>query len=96
MRSYESLFILSPSLTDEQAKAVLSEMEVLINKHGGKVTGIDMWGTRKLEYPIKRQDNGHYAVLKFMAGTEIVPELERSAGMRDEILRVKTLVLKKE
>jgi small subunit ribosomal protein S6 len=53
---------------------------------------VDVWGLRRLEYPIEHQERGQYAVVDFEAESEVTKELERVAGLKDEILRIKTLV----
>ena len=91
MRKYESLFILHPDLEEEQVRASLGEFSATIEQQGGNVTGLDVWGLRRLEYPIKRQDSGHYAVVNFESEPPAVKELEQMARIRDDVLRIKTV-----
>lgn len=95
MRKYETMLIARPDLEEDQFKALLNEITALIVREGGVVQGTDVWGLRRLEYPIKHQDSGQYAVLSFEAEAAAVKELERVAGIRDEVLRIKTLVKEK-
>ena len=92
MRKYETMLILRPGLEEDQVKALLDEVVALITRQGGSVTGVDLWGLRRLEYPIKREESGHYAVVDFEAGTTVVKELERVMGIKDDVLRAKTVV----
>lgn len=92
MRRYETLLIAKPDLEEPQLKALLDEMSALIVREGGIVKSVDVWGLRRLEYPIKHQESGHYAVLDFESEAAVVKELERVAGIRDDVLRTKTLV----
>jgi len=95
LRKYETMLIVRPDLEEEQVKAIIDEVSALVARQGGSVTGVDVWGLRKLEYPIKREERGHYAVIHFDAEAGVVKELERVMGIKDEVLRAKTLVVKK-
>jgi small subunit ribosomal protein S6 len=95
LRKYETLLIARPDLEEEQLKALLNEITALIVREGGVVQGTDVWGLRRLEYPIEHEDSGQYAVLNFESEAGAVKELERVAGIKDEVLRIKTLVKEK-
>ncbi|MFH1149106.1 MAG: 30S ribosomal protein S6 [Actinomycetota bacterium] len=95
MRKYETLLIARPDMEDEQLKKLLDDVSGIIAREGGSVTGVDVWGLRRLEYPIKHEESGHYAVVNFESGPGAVKELERVMGIRDEVLRTKTLVKEK-
>jgi small subunit ribosomal protein S6 len=92
LRKYETLLIAKADLDEDQLKLLLDEITALINREGGVVKGIDIWGLRRLEYPIEHEESGHYAVINFEAETAVVKELDRVTGIRDEVLRTKTLV----
>ena len=95
MRRYETLLIARPDLEEPQLKALLDDVSALIVREGGLVKTVDVWGMRRLEYPIEHQDSGQYAVINFEADTGVVKELERVLGIRDDVLRTKTLVREK-
>jgi small subunit ribosomal protein S6 len=92
LRRYETLLIARPDLEEPQLKALLDDVQGLIVRLGGIVKSVDVWGTRRLEYPIDHQESGQYAVLNFEAEAGVVKEFDRVTGIRDEILRTKTLV----
>jgi small subunit ribosomal protein S6 len=92
LRKYETLLIAKADLDEDQIKLLLDEITALINREGGVVKGIDVWGLRRLEYPIEHEESGHYAVINFEAEAAVVKELDRVTGIRDEVLRTKTLV----
>ena len=93
MRKYETLMIIRPGLEEDEIKGVLDGVSALIAREGGTVNGVDVWGLRRLEYPIKREESGHYAVVNFTSEAGVVKELERVTGIRDDVLRIKTVVL---
>lgn len=93
LRKYETLMITRPSLEEDGVKAVLDDITALIKREGGTINGVDVWGLRRLEYPIKNEESGHYAVIDFTSEAGVVKELERVTGIRDDVLRIKTVVL---
>ena len=93
MRKYETLLILRSDLEEEQVMTILDEVTAIVAKDGGSMAGVDDWGTRKLEYPIKHEETGHYAILNFRAKADTIKELERVMAIRDEVLRTKVIVL---
>lgn len=95
MRRYETLLIARPDLEEPQLKALLDDVSALVVRQGGIVKSIDVWGMRRLEYPIEHEESGHYAVINFEADTGVVKELYRVMGIRDDVLRTKTLVREK-
>jgi small subunit ribosomal protein S6 len=86
------MLIGSPDLDDDQFRALVDELSALIVKEGGSVNGVDVWGLRRLEYPIKHLESGRYAVLSHDSEAAAIKELERVASIKDEVLRVKTFV----
>ncbi len=96
MRKYEMLLIAKSELDEDQLKALLDDVTALIVGEGGTVSGVDVWGLRRLEYPIDHEESGHYAVISFLSDKDIVRELERVLSIKDEVLRLKTLVMKKK
>jgi small subunit ribosomal protein S6 len=93
LRKYEALMIIRPTLEEEEIKRVLDDVSALIAREGGAVSGVDVWGLRRLEYPIKSEESGHYAVVNFTSEAGVVKELERVAGIRDDVLRIKIVLL---
>ena len=65
MTDYEVLFILSPSITDEEREATVAKFKDYIEANGGTVAGIDKWGLKQLAYPIKFKNEGHYVLMNY-------------------------------
>ncbi len=89
MREYELMYIARPDLDAEQYQALQERVTTLIASDGGEVTGIDVWGKRKLAYPIKHETDGYYVVLTFRGGEDLVQEITRVLSITDEFLRHK-------
>ncbi len=87
MRSYELAIIFDPSLEEEEIEKELSKNTSLIEKEKCKVSKVDRWGTRKLAYPIKSQENGYYVIVYFEGNSSIITEIDRINKINDKILR---------
>jgi len=83
MNRYETVFILTPVLSDEQAAETVDKFKGLIKEHGGKVSHTENWGLRKLAYPIQKKSTGFYYLLEFDAEGTVVQPME-VAFQRDE------------
>lgn len=91
MREYELMYIARPNLEPEQYEALQERVAALIARGGGEMTGLDVWGKRRLGYPIKHETDGHYVVLTFKGEEELILELDRVLSITDELLRFKTV-----
>lgn len=87
MKSYELMLIFDPSLEENVITEELSKITSIIEKEKGEILNKDIWGIKKLAYPIKRQDNGFYAVLYFNSDGGVLSELDRLNKINDKILR---------
>jgi small subunit ribosomal protein S6 len=91
-RSYESVFILAPELSEEERKSILEKFSDLISKSAA-LEGIDEWGKQKLAYPINYKTEGYYFLANFSCEPDFPKELERNFKITEGIL--KYLVIKK-
>jgi small subunit ribosomal protein S6 len=89
MREYELMYIARPNLEPEQYEALQERVAGLIARDGGETTGLDVWGKRRLGYPIKHETDGYYVVLTFKGGEELIRELDRVLSITDEFIRFK-------
>jgi small subunit ribosomal protein S6 len=87
VKSYELMLIFDPSLEENVITEELSKITSIIEKEKGEILNKDIWGLKKLAYPIKRQDNGFYAVLYFNSDGGVLSELDRLNKINDKILR---------
>lgn len=94
MRAYELMVIISGELDENAAHAWLKTINTSITSVGGQVHGNpDWWGKRRLAYPIKKQDDGYYAVFNVVAPGGAMDEVERGFRISDHILRHKLIRL---
>ncbi|MWV61571.1 30S ribosomal protein S6 [Helicobacter saguini] len=86
-RHYETMFILKPTLVEEEIKARIDFFKDVITKNGGEIeTCLDM-GMRNLAYQIKKNHRGYYFVIYFRATPSLIAELERLYGISEDVLR---------
>ncbi|TFH24717.1 MAG: 30S ribosomal protein S6 [Myxococcales bacterium] len=86
MRPYETLVVLTNDVVIEQM-ALMEGFTTVITAGGGTLDENHDWGSRKLAYPIKKQDEGHYYLLEYNAEPAVVSELERTMRISDGVLR---------
>jgi len=86
MTNYEVMFILDTTL-DEEAKAAAVEMVKGVIAADGEVGKVDVWGNRRLAYPIQKKNDGYYVVIEFKAGSELPKELDRRLRISDACVR---------
>ena len=86
LKSYETLFVISPDLSEEDTKALVEKFTTLI-KENGEIGEVDEWGRRKLAYPIDYKTEGYYVLVKFTSGPEFPAELDRILGITDGVIR---------
>lgn len=87
MRSYETIFILHPSLDEEAVKANVEKFKGVIENNGGEVESVDSWGRRKLAYEIAKVSEGTYTLINFKSNTELPKELDRVFRITDGVIR---------
>lgn len=85
--SYETLFVIKPDLTEEATAAVVNKFTALIADNGGTVENVNVWGKRRLAYPIEKHVEGYYVLVNFKSEATLPLELNRVFGITDEILR---------
>ena len=88
-RAYEGLFILrsDAAAAQEQVDRSVQQIRDTITKHGGQVTEQQLWGRRKLAYPIAKQREGVYVLAHFTAEPKAIPPLEQTLRLNETLLR---------
>ncbi len=91
MKNYEVLFILKPTLTEDEAKQRVEFAKDIIAKNGGEVASVIEMGTRKLAYEIKKYERGTYFVIYFKAPPAIIEEIQRNLRNNEDFIRFLTV-----
>ncbi len=87
MRDYELVFIIAPVVEDENVQAVVDRVTGWIEADEGTVTKVDLWGRRKLAYPIQDFSEGTYVLLNAQLKPAALNELERNMKLNTFIIR---------
>lgn len=96
MKNYETVFILTPVLSEVQMKDAVDKFKkVLQDSVGAEIIHEENWGLRKLAYPIQHKSNGFYYLIEFKADSDKVSTLEIEYRRDEKIIRFLTTVLDK-
>ena len=96
MNSYETVFILTPVLSEEQAKEAVQKFESEVGSLGGKVKHSESWGLRKLAYPIQKKSTGFYFLIEFQGEGDVVKKLEVELKRDERVMRFLTMRMDKD
>ena len=92
---YETVFILTPVLSDAQMKEAVEKFSNYLTEKGAKIVNAEEWGMRKLAYPINKKSTGFYAFLEFEADPQVIKKLETAYRRDERVLRFLTFRLDK-
>jgi small subunit ribosomal protein S6 len=95
MKNYETVFILNPVLSEDQAKDTVDKFVKVLKKAGADVINIEQWGLKKMAYPINKKSTGFYNMLEFKADSKAVDILETEYRRDESVMRFLTTVLDK-
>lgn len=94
LNQYETIFVLSTKTLDDAAlEATTEKFKQLITENGGTVEGVDVWGKRRLAYPINYETEGYYVLVNFQSSAELPAELNRVYHITTGLLR--SIIVKK-
>jgi small subunit ribosomal protein S6 len=86
MNKYETIMILNSDIKEEENQKTVEKIKDLINKNG-EVLETEIWGTRKLAYPIRKHNTGYYVLINFKAEPDFIEELNRNYNIEENIIR---------
>lgn len=87
MRDYELMVVLDANLDESGVEAVRNRVIALATQRGGSVEGVDVWGRRRLAYPIGRHRDGTYLVFRLRVSPGDTNEIERALKLSEHVLR---------
>jgi small subunit ribosomal protein S6 len=93
IREYEFTVISRADLPETETSKLLSKYEGLMTKDGGQILKKDVWGSKKLAYPINKNFKGVYTHYDFFGAPEHVKEIERLMRIDENVLRYMTVKL---
>ena len=86
MRNYELLIILDPAMDEAARNQMIETVKGIINADG-EAGEADLWGAKKLAYPINKKKDGFYVLIPFKASAELPKELDRRLKISDNCMR---------
>jgi small subunit ribosomal protein S6 len=95
MNRYETVFILTPVLSEEQTKEAVAKFKKVITDGGAKILNEENWGLKKLAYPIQKKSTGFYTLIEFEAAGELIAELEIAYKRDERVMRFLTMKMDK-
>ena len=95
MNQYETVFILTPVLSDEQMKEAVQKYEDRLTQSGAEIVHEENWGMRKFAYPIQKKSSGFYQLIEYKAEGNVIADVETDLKRDERVLRFLTVKLDK-
>ena len=91
MTCYETLFVVKPTLTEEEIAAQIAKVKDVLAKEGAELVGTNDMGMRKLAYQVEKHARGYYTVLFYKAEGTTIEELERNLKINEDVMKFLTV-----
>ena len=95
MNQYETVFILTHVLSDEQMKEAVAKFKKLLTDNGAEIVNEETWGLKKMAYAIQKKSTGFYCLLEFKAEPSVINRLETGYRRDEKVIRYMTVKLDK-
>jgi small subunit ribosomal protein S6 len=95
LRQYETVFIMTPVLSDDQVKEAVKKFTDFLKEKGAEIVYENNWGLRKMAYPIQKKTTGFYHLLEYKAEGSVITELDTTFKRDERVIRFLTVVLNK-
>ena len=91
MNQYETVFILTPVLSDQQIKEAVEKYQTYLEGQGAEIINVENWGLKKLAYNIEKKSTGFYAMIEFKAEPTVIAKFELQMRRDERVLRYLTV-----
>ena len=95
MNQYETVFILTPVLSDEQMKETVAKFKKVLTDKGAEIVNEETWGLKKMAYAIQKKSTGFYCLLEFKAEPSVIKMLDTAFRRDEKVIRFQTVKLDK-
>ena len=95
MNQYETVFILTPVLSDDQMKETAAKFKKILTDKGAEIISEEAWGLKKMAYAIQKKSTGFYCLVEFTAEPEVIKTLETAFRRDEKVIRFQTVKLDK-
>ena len=92
---YETVFILTPVLSDVQMKEAVEKFKAILTQEGAEIINEENWGLKKLAYPIQKKSTGFYQLIEFQAEPSVIEKLEVNYRRDERVIRFLTFKMDK-
>jgi small subunit ribosomal protein S6 len=86
VKNYELVYVVRPNADEETREAVLNKVKEVVGA-AGEVAKVDVWGNKKLAYPIAKFTEGHYVLVNFSSAVDVPKELDRNLKINENVIR---------
>lgn len=94
-KNYETVFILTPVLSDVQMKDTVDKFVNLLKEQGADIVNVENWGLKKMAYAIQKKSTGFYVLIEYKAEPTLIKKFELEIRRDEKILRFLTTVFDK-
>jgi len=91
MNNYETLYILKPTLTDEETTLNIAKIEETLIEEKARILTTNIMGMRRLAYPIAKHERGVYVVVYFQSAGSVISEFERKLKFNEDVIKFLTI-----
>lgn len=95
MNQYETVFILTPVLSEDQMKEAVAKFKTVLTDNGAEIVNEEIWGLKKMAYAIQKKSTGFYNLFQFKAEPSVVEVLETAFRRDEKVIRFITVKLDK-
>ncbi|MCI6250738.1 MAG: 30S ribosomal protein S6 [Bacteroidales bacterium] len=91
MNQYETVFIMTPVLSDQQMKETVEKFKGVLTAQGAEIINEESWGLKKMAYPIQKKSTGFYQLIEFKAEPTAIDKLEIAYRRDERVIRFLTV-----
>ncbi|MDY0195202.1 MAG: 30S ribosomal protein S6 [Sulfurovaceae bacterium] len=91
MNCYETLFVVKPTLTEQEIASQVAKIKDILTREGAELITTDDMGMRRLAYAVEKQTRGYYTVLYYKAEGSKIAEIERNLKINEDIIKFLTV-----
>ena len=91
MNQYETVFILTPVLSDVQMKEAVEKFKGVLQAEGAEIINEEEWGLKTMAYPIQKKSTGFYELIEFKAEPSVIAKLEVAFRRDERVIRYITV-----
>ena len=95
MNQYETVFILTPVLSDDQTEETVAKFKKILTDNGAEILNEEAWGLKKMAYAIDKKSTGFYNLVEFKAEPSVIKKLETGFRRDEKVIRFLTVKLDK-